>query len=209
MPIQLLFSSPSVFLAWAAAIVFAITVHEFSHALVGHLQGDPTPEQHGRLTLNPLAHIDWIGFGLLMLAGFGWGRPVPFNPYNLKFKRFGPALVGLAGPAMNLLMVVVFAIVLRLLAQSAVVPTDSLLFTFIVFLVEINVVLMVFNLIPIPPLDGSKLLYSFLGVRHLRVIAFLEQYGIWLLFGLVLLASPLLSAVFDAVLNLVYSIALR
>lgn len=208
MPIQFLFTSPVLFVAWLVAIIYAITVHEFSHALVGHLQGDNTAEDAGRLTLNPLAHMDLMGLGLLILVGFGWGKPVPFNPYNLKAKRWGPVLVGLAGPLANLLSVILFALVLKFVLVTQAVTQDSAFFTFITFLIEINVVLMVFNLIPIPPMDGSKLLYSFLGIKHLQIIGWLEQYGIWLLLALIIFGSPWLSLLFDWVINLVYTIVL-
>lgn len=206
MPIELLFTTPVLFFAWLVAIVYSITVHEFSHALVGHLQGDSTAEQEGRLTLNPLAHLDWMGFALLVLVGFGWGRPVPFNPYQLRFKRLGPALVGLAGPAANLLSVVVFALLLKLLVTTQILAPENVLFILITFLIEINVVLLIFNLIPVPPLDGSKLLYAFLGTRYIGLITWLERYGIWLLLALVFVGSPLLSRLFSAVTSLVYQL---
>lgn len=208
MPIQLLFTDPVIFLAWILAIIYAITVHEFSHALTGHWLGDDTAEREGRLTLNPLAHMDWTGLALLVLVGFGWGKPVPFNPYQLRFKRLGPAMVGLAGPISNLLSVIIFAIVLKIFVVTQVLAPASVLFTFISFLIEVNVVLMIFNLIPIPPLDGSKLLYSFLGVKHLNIIAWLEQYGIWVLLALVFLGSPWLTPVFSLVTNFVYRLVL-
>ncbi len=208
MPIQLLFTSPQLFVAWILAIVYSITVHEFSHAFAAHVQGDDTAEQEGRLTLNPLAHLDWLGLALLVLVGFGWGRPVPFNPHQLKNRRLGPALVGFAGPIANLLSVLIFGILLKVLVTTQVLGADNLLFTFISFLIEINVVLMVFNLIPIPPLDGSKVLYAFLGIKHLNVIAWLERYGIWLLIILVFVGSPGLSRIFQSVVNLVYALVL-
>lgn len=208
MPIQLLFTSPSLFVAWILAIIYSITVHEFSHAFAGHLQGDTTAEDEGRLTLNPLAHLDWLGLALLVLVGFGWGKPVPFNPYQLKHRRLGPALVGFAGPIANLLSVIVFGILLKVLVVTQVVGADNLLFTFISFLIQINVVLMVFNLLPIPPLDGSKVLYAFLGIKHLNIIAWLERYGIWLLIILIFVGSPVLSRIFQSVVNLVYALVL-
>ena len=147
MPIQYLFTSPVLFCAWLVAIIYVITVHEFSHALAGHWQGDNIAEDAGRLTLNPLAHINMMGLGLLILIGFGWGKPVPYNPYNLKAKHWGSALVGFAGPIANLLSVIVFALVLKVVFMTQVITQDSALFTFITFLIEINMVLMVFNLI--------------------------------------------------------------
>ena len=97
MGISTLFSDPITFILWLVAIVTALTVHEFSHALAGKLQGDPTAELEGRLNLNPLSHIDWLGLVMLVFVGFGWAKPTPFNPYNLKLKKWGSAIVALAG----------------------------------------------------------------------------------------------------------------
>src|SRR3990167_9832370 len=101
MQLQSLFQEPLTFIIWALAVIFAITVNEFSHALAGHLQGDKTAEHAGRLTLNPLSHIDLLGFLMLILVGFGWGRPVPFNPFALPHTKLGPPLVALPRPPPN------------------------------------------------------------------------------------------------------------
>lgn len=188
MILETLFSTPAIFLAWVVAIVIALAVHEFSHALAGNLLGDPTAKNLGRLTLNPLAHISWLGFVVLLLVGFGWGKPVPFNPYNLKFKRWGPALVAVAGPLSNLIMAVATGFILWLLIFFQALPSENLLIQFLYIFVILNVILMVFNLIPIPPLDGSKILYAVLHQpKYRQLIIFLETRGPMLLILLLIL----------------------
>ena len=108
MLISLLFSNPPVFIAAVVAILVALTFHEFSHALVSYLLGDQTAKRMGRLSLNPITHIDPVGFVALVTIGFGWGKPVPFNPYNLRYPKWGSAIVAAAGPVSNLLMIIVF-----------------------------------------------------------------------------------------------------
>lgn len=176
------------FFAWILAILVALSIHEFSHALAGHLIGDDTAKHHGRLTLNPFSHIDWWGLALLILVGFGWGKPVPFNPYNLKYGRWGPSIVAVAGPLSNLAGVAVFGLILKLLLNTTTLPIDNLLIQFLVFLVLINLILMLFNLIPIPPLDGSKVLFSiFASPKYNRMRFLLETRGPSLLLIVILL----------------------
>ncbi|MFH0830913.1 MAG: site-2 protease family protein, partial [Parcubacteria group bacterium] len=155
MLIDQLITQPLAFFAGIIALVIGITVHEFSHALAASLQGDPTPQSQGRVSLNPLRHLDPLGTIFLLVAGFGWGKPVQFNPRYLKNPRLGSVLVGLAGPAANLVLVIIFGLVLRLLVSQEIFSQDSGLFTFLASLVLMNLVLLAFNLIPIPPLDGS------------------------------------------------------
>lgn len=203
--INLLLSEPTVALAWVAAIIIAITIHEFSHALVAKLQGDSTAELEGRVTLNPLSHVDPMGFLVLVLFGFGWGKPVPFNPYNLKAKRWGPALVSLAGPASNLIGVIFFGLVFRLVLQIGNLPADNLLHTFLAFIVQFNVVLMLFNLLPIPPLDGSKLL-SLLPQQFEGLVEGLQRYGFVILLFVIFFGQNVLGTVFQAVEGFVFRI---
>jgi len=162
MILSLLFDQPILFVVWAAAIIIAITIHEFSHALAGTWQGDMTAKNQGRLTLNPLSHLSGVGFLMLLLVGFGWGKPVPFNPYNLKSKRWGPALISIAGPASNLILALFSGAIMKAFVYFDALEQGNLLLEFLYLLVIINVILMIFNLIPIPPLDGSKLLFSIL-----------------------------------------------
>lgn len=143
---------------WIVAIVIALTVHEFAHALVGSWRGDDTAERMGRLTLNPLAHIDVFGFIMLIVIGFGWAKPVPFDPRNLKRPLADGLLIALAGPAANLVLALLAALVFRGLVAANVLAFDSLLALFLVLLVFVDLLLLFFNLIPIYPLDGSKVL---------------------------------------------------
>ncbi len=203
MLIQSLFSEPILFFLWVVAIIVALTIHEFSHALAGKLQGDPTAELDGRLTLNPLSHIDWLGFALLVIVGFGWAKPTPFNPYNLKFKKWGAALVALAGPISNAVVVVLIGTVLAIVVRATDLPADNLMIRFFLLLIEINVLLGIFNLFPIPPLDGSKVLYSFIGDRYPHVVQFLETYGTYILIAFIIFGGGFLTSLFQVVYSVV------
>ena len=172
-------------LSMVIAFIIGITIHEFSHALAAYLQGDPTAKFAGRLTLNPLAHIDILGTVimplLLLFLGapvVGWAKPVPFNPYNLRNPKYGPFLVAFAGPFSNFITAGVFAILLLVL--STIAPASSLALL-LKTIISINIILMIFNLIPIPPLDGSTVLFSLLPQRYEKIEIFLRQYGFWIL----------------------------
>lgn len=166
-------------------LLVAFPVHEFSHALAAVQLGDGTPRLMGRLTLDPRAHFDPTGAILLAISmlvgvGIGWAKPTPYNPLNLRGGRWGEAIIAIAGPISNLVLAIAAAIPLRyIIATGMDVPfLAGVLYLF----VTINVLLMVFNLIPIPPLDGSKVLYAFLDQRTAwQTRAFLEQYGLLIL----------------------------
>ncbi len=195
-----LFQAPWMFVIGLAAIVLTITIHEFAHAATAYLQGDDTPESQGRLTLNPLAHLDLLGMAFLLLVGFGWGRPVMFNPYNLRSRRWGPVWVGLAGPLTNIAAFFVFGILLRLALRSWGLTFDNYLVIFLQVLVLVNLSLAIFNLLPIPPLDGSKILWAIAPLHLEPIRLWLERYGTWLLIGLVLLDSygvPIFQPIFQ------------
>lgn len=184
---SLISEQPLAALIFLCAIVIALSVHEFSHALVGYLQGDHTAQREGRLTLNPLAHIDWMGLLTLLFFGFGWGRPVPFNPYNLKYPRFGPLFVALAGPVSNLVLFFLSAGLFRALVSFTTLSEANLLIHFLLLLGYLNVGLMLFNLIPIPPLDGSRLLDLLLPDRFSELKTKIFHYGPIVLLALVFL----------------------
>lgn len=203
MPIAQIAESPIFFALWVGAIIFSLTIHEFSHAFAGYLQGDNTAAEHGRLTLNPISHIDVVGFILLVFAGFGWAKPTPFNPYNLKFKKYGPALVGLAGPVSNLLAVFVIGLVLALINFFTDLPADNLMIIFFLYLIQINLILAIFNLLPIPPLDGSKIVFSFIADKYPHVVIAMDRYGVYVLIALVFFGGSLLGPLFSFFLNLV------
>ncbi|MFH1509341.1 MAG: site-2 protease family protein [bacterium] len=209
MLIQQLFTNPVLFLAWAVALVIAISFHEFSHAAVATILGDSTAKRNGRLTLNPFAHLDLWGTILLLVAGFGWGKPVPFNPFNLKNQKWGPALISLAGPISNLFLVIVFILIIRILGASEVamgaLGEDNMLFIFLQVLVILNTILMVFNLIPIPPLDGSKVMFAFFPAKWYKNVIWLEKNGPLILIGFIIIDSVMnlgiLSTLFQFVLS--------
>lgn len=203
-------SSPLAFLIWAAALIIAVAVHEFAHAWAAEQLGDPTPRLAGRLTLNPLAHLDPLGTISMLLVGFGWGKPVPFDPFNLANPRRDGALISLAGPASNLLLAVVLAVILKFSSLLFFLfPPFYLLATLMKLVITLSVVLAIFNLIPVHPLDGGKILVGFLPADLAeRWDRTLSEYGLLLLFLLILpfaggsLASYVISPIVRIILNL-------
>ena len=180
--LPLLRSDPTAFVLLVAALIGAIGLHEYAHALAADLQGDRMPRAMGRLTPNPIKHLDPIGTLFILLVGFGWGKPVEFRPQALSSKRFGAAVVALAGPLMNLLLAFVAAVIAIQLSEGL----PDFLARFLSGFFTINVVLAVFNLIPLPPLDGSRLLTIFLPPKRQNIIFFLDQYGFIILLGVLL-----------------------
>ena len=169
--IQTLFSNPLLFLIWAIGLVLAISVHEYAHARVADQLGDPTPRAQGRLTLNPVGHLDPLGTLALLFLGFGWGRPVQFDPYNLRNPRRDSALIAIAGPISNLLLALVLSVVMRLVAIDILYSVFSIL-------VMMNITLAIFNLVPIFPLDGEKILGGILPPALYQEFAtIMRQYG--------------------------------
>jgi Zn-dependent protease len=160
-------------------LVLALSLHEFGHAFAADLQGDPTARNLGRLTLNPKAHLDPFGTLMIVLVGFGWGKPVPFNPARLRNQRFGSLIVGMAGPLMNLILAFVAAIGFRLLSVD--LSTADFVVRFLSQLLFLNMLLAIFNLIPIPPLDGSRILSAVLPPSRQRIVYFLDRWGFLIL----------------------------
>ena len=169
-------------------------IHEVSHGMAAFMLGDPTAKNADRLTLNPIKHLDMFGSIILPLIFiitnapffFAYAKPVPYNPYNLKNQRWGPAIVGIAGPAANIFIGILFAIIFRISGSYA--TFSNLIFA----IVQINIWLALFNLVPIPPLDGSKLLFSLLPPRFYNLEAFMEQYGFFILIILIFILPGIL-----------------
>ena len=172
-----------------AALILSLTCHEFGHALVAKLHGDPTAERAGRLTLNPLAHIDLMGLFMVVLVGFGYAKPVPTDPRNFRSRR-ADLWVAAAGPAMNLLLAALawnFLLLMRMNGVEYFAERGPE--TFFVVLVQVNLLLMVFNLIPLGPLDGHYILPHFLPAGAARTYReYNQRYGVYALLGLILLA---------------------
>jgi len=199
-------------IAAAIIILVAFPVHEFSHAYAAFRLGDSTARWQGRLTLNPVAHFDPIGGTLLalgaVLGGFliGWAKPTPVNPYNLRNGRRGEALVALAGPLSNLVLAVAVAIPLRIILASPdmlfTIGTNDAAF-FVVGIVEffmvINIVLMIFNLMPIPPLDGWHVLLALVDPRTAYTLRRYEQYGFLVIMLLIISGAPFLGGLVDLI----------
>jgi len=175
-------------------LFFSIVIHEYSHAQAAYSLGDPTAKYAGRLTLNPIPHIDLLGTiilpMILIFTGspllFGWAKPVPINPYNLKDQRYGQAKVAIAGPAANLLIAFIFGSIIRFFPNNEILLPLFPLFEGIVF---INILLALFNLLPIPPLDGSHILFTFLPDSMQNVKIFMMQYGVFILIGFLFLGG--------------------
>lgn len=180
-----LFNNPIGFLFYIIALVIAITVHEFAHALLADRLGDPTPRLQGRLTLNPLAHLDLVGSIMMLVARFGWGKPVVFDEYNLRNPRRDAAVISIAGPVSNLLVAIAASIILHILVASHITTglLGIVLYSFLQPLIMMNVVLAIFNLVPIHPLDGFKIVGGILPPEYARQWKELEPYGmIFLIF---------------------------
>jgi len=176
------------------AAIIGLTVHEFSHGYVAFRLGDNTAKVEGRLTLNPLKHIDWLGFFLIVIAGFGWAKPVHFNPDNLKHKHRDEILISIAGPFSNLFTAILLFMIARGLYfleffnnTSSGVDIINVIVTWGV----INISLFIFNLIPLPPLDGSHIYLTYLKESNPKLMKNLYKYGTWTLFIIIIAESSL------------------
>ncbi len=188
-PVNLLFG--------LAVLILSVVIHEVSHGYAAYALGDPTAKNMGRLTFNPIKHLDLWGSIIVPLmliilnAGIilGWAKPVPYNPYNLRDQKWGSAKVAIAGPLANIAIAIIFALALRLIPAGLL---SAVAIQALGLIVYINILLALFNLVPIPPLDGSKILASFLPYRAERGLAMLEPYGIIIvLLFLFMFARPL------------------
>lgn len=194
--------NPSRLLAVAAIVFIALPVHEFAHAWMAVRLGDDTPKWQGRYTLNPLVHIDIFGALLILMVGFGWAKPVQWNPNNINVdKRLGSILVAVAGPLSNLAMAVIAVVVVSFVSIG-----NEALTSFLYFFVQINVLLFVFNMIPVPPLDGSHVLFALLPGDNYRLQMQLSQYGFFALLAIVWLAPQLITVPTALIMETLFSL---
>ena len=187
-----------------AVLIVSVVAHEVSHGLAANKLGDPTARDLGRLSFNPLKHLDFTGSFLVplisYLAGgfiFGWAKPVPYNPYNLKNQKWGPAAVAAAGPVSNFIIALIFGLVLRFAPLPAAAGLGLSL------IIYINILLGVFNLVPIPPLDGSRILAAVLPYRYERQLAMLERWGMFLVVMFIFFLFPLIAPIIPVIFRLI------
>lgn len=198
------------FLYTLPALLFCLSVHEFAHAYTAYKLGDRTQKAMGRLTLNPFSHIDIAGFICIALFGFGWGKPVMIDDRNFKNKAAGNALTAFAGPFSNIIMAILFTIILKILLITGVIlPTmnsvvGSIILNMLILTIQFNVVFAIFNLIPIPPFDGSRILYFFLPAKGREYMYKIEQYSFVIVLVILVtgIGSKLVSPIVSFVLGL-------
>lgn len=204
---NLLQTNPLVALAFIVGLVFAITVHEFAHAFVAYRLGDPTAKLAGRLTLNPASHLDMLGTIALLVVGFGWGKPTPFDPYNLRNIKRDSALISVAGAVSNFILAALLSIPYLALYFTANLSLNFVFFYQIISIVIwINLILGVFNLIPVAPLDGFKVLAGLLPRGWYEDFIQMERFGIFILLALLLtgfigrILFPIVSTLFSVLM---------
>ncbi len=196
------------FIVTIIILIMSVVMHELSHGYTADLLGDPTPRLQGRLTINPLKHLELFGSFIVPLItslsgfAFGWAKPIQWNPYNIKNKRMGELLISLAGPLANILIALVFGLYLRFFGGNL-----SNSFVFISsYIVGINIALAIFNLIPVPPLDGSKILFSLLPPNMYRIREGIEKYSLIILFIFIIFlwrfVEPIIPFVFKLILGI-------
>ena len=189
-------------------IIIALSFHEFAHAWVSDKLGDPTPRRQGRVTINPLAHIDWIGFLALLLVGFGWGKPVQIDPNYYKNRRRDEFLVAIAGVTMNLILAIILSIPVKVMMKSSLRASDLMynIYLIIFYAVMINIVLMIFNLIPCPPLDGWNIITQIFKLDRYSWWYKVYQYGTWILLALIVtnVTDHIITPLVTLIINLLF-----
>ena len=177
----------------APPILLALTFHEYAHAYMAYRYGDDTARQSGRLTLNPLRHLDPLGTIMIFIVHFGWAKPVPVNPNRLRNPKKDMLWISAAGPLANMVLALASGLLIRVLLTIGVTPDRhtaiGLLFFMVIMSLQINLALAIFNILPIAPLDGSKILSALLPVRYEKLIYFLERYGPFILIGLIIFSQ--------------------
>ncbi len=194
-------------------LIFSIVIHEVSHGAMAYHLGDPTAKYAGRLTLNPLKHLDPIGSVILPLLLviirspilFGYAKPVPINPYNFRDQKYGSLKVSLAGPGANLVIAVFFGLLLRFIPLLSSFSGLIQMFSYIVY---INILLAIFNLLPIPPLDGSHVLFTFLPPSAIKIKIFLQQFGFFILIFIIFFLFPWIAFIINWIFSLICGFSL-
>ena len=193
-------------------IIIGLSLHEFGHAVVAYKLGDNTPKLQGRVTINPMAHIDWMGLAALFFCGFGWGQPVQINPYNFKHRRRDELFVSLAGVVMNLLVAVLFIIIAKVFVTATGGALNTTLaegfWWIIYYAIQINFVLMIFNLIPCPPMDGFNIIAQIAGFGNTETYWRIYNYGSWFLIIIIVfgVAGMILTPCVSFLMNIVWGI---
>jgi len=193
-------------------IVIGLAFHEFAHAFAADRLGDPTPRYQGRLTLSPLPHIDPIGFIMILLLGFGWAKPVQINTRYFKKPRRDDILVSIAGPVTNLIIAIIFALITRLLFTTTLlitmnVRTFSILYYMFDYVIQINIILFLFNMLPLPPLDGFHVLSNIIPLKYYRFTYMLQKYSTIIL--ILFVATNISSYLISRPASFIYSTILR
>ena len=201
--IKLLFSDPAAFVMLSVLLLYSVIFHELAHGWVAYKMGDPTAKLLGRLTLNPVKHLDLIGTLMLLIVGFGWAKPVPVNLENIPIdkRRKGIILVSAAGITANIICAFIALLLLQLLSPGQ----EDIMYKILTLLAFINILLAAFNLIPIPPLDGSKIIMGFAPESVNRVLSQIEPFGIFIVLGLLYLGflNPVIKLLQDIIVGFI------
>jgi Zn-dependent protease len=200
---------PAVQVILIPVIIFALSFHEFAHGWMAYRYGDPTAKNVGRLTLNPMAHLDVFGSLALYLMGFGWAKPVPVDPRYLANPKRDMMWIALAGPISNLIVALVSGILLSVLLRIGLIGSQSPLLMVLIMSLQINLVLAIFNFIPIPPLDGSRILGGLIPYKYQNELAKFEYYGPRVLMGLIILSMFTRFNIFSVIISPIMTIFLK